>query len=70
VASPTQRANVAAAVATGNAPAARVERRSASRPWSKAPRAAAAAAAEASAEAGAHKKVVGSPSNDSEWQEF
>ena len=70
VASPAQRANVAAAVATGNAPAPKVERRSASRPWSKAPARAAAAAADVSAEAGAHKKVVGSPSNDSEWQEF
>jgi methyl-accepting chemotaxis protein len=69
VASPAQRANVAAAVATGNAPAAKVERRSASRPWSKAP-ARAAAAADVSADTGATKKVVGAPSNDSDWQEF
>jgi methyl-accepting chemotaxis protein len=67
VASPAQRANVAAAVATGNAP--KAERRAAGRPWSKAP-SRAAAAAEVSADAVAHKKVVGAPSNDSDWQEF
>jgi methyl-accepting chemotaxis protein len=67
VSSPTQRANVAAATGTlTKAP--KVERRSASRPWSKAP-AKAAAAVEAAADSG-HKKVVGSASSDSDWQEF
>ena len=61
-----QRANAAL-----NNPAPAVERRSGSRPWSKAPaQAAVAAAASPAGDAGAHKKVVGSATNDSDWQEF
>jgi methyl-accepting chemotaxis protein len=58
-----QRANVA--LASGALP--KVERRSANRPWSKAP---AKAAAAASPEAGGQKKVVGAATNDSDWEEF
>jgi methyl-accepting chemotaxis protein len=58
-----QRANVA--LASGVLP--KVERRSASRPWSKAPAKAAAAPAP---EAGVQKKVVGAATSDSEWEEF
>jgi hypothetical protein len=59
-----QRANAAAAAA---ASAPQVERRSASRPWSKAP---ARAVDEQDFEAAAPKKVVGGASSDSEWEEF
>jgi hypothetical protein len=67
VAAPQQRANVALAAAMA---APRVERRSASRPWSKAPKAAAAPAADAAGDTGMHKKAVGAATNDTDWQEF
>ena len=61
-----QRANAAL-----NNPAPAVERRSGKRPWSKAhAQAAVAAAANPAGDAGAQKKVVGSATNDSDWQEF
>jgi hypothetical protein len=63
VAPKAQRANVEAVQAP------RVERRSASRPWSKAP-AKVAAVQESTGDTGTHKKVVGSANNDMDWQEF
>jgi hypothetical protein len=49
----------------------RVERRSASRPWSKAPsKAAAAPVADSANDTGTHKKAVGAATNDTDWQEF
>ncbi|MEJ0039082.1 MAG: methyl-accepting chemotaxis protein [Gammaproteobacteria bacterium] len=65
VSSATQRANVAAAKA---AAAPKAERRSTGRPWAKA--SAKAASAASPVDASTHKKVVGTATNDTDWQEF
>jgi hypothetical protein len=71
VAPARQRANVAASGKVVAAKPSSVERRSAGRPWSKgSAKAAAEPSGESAGDAGAHKKIVGSATSDSEWQEF
>jgi methyl-accepting chemotaxis protein len=70
VSAPTQRANAAAAATATEKPS-KAERRAASRPWAKAPaKVAAVPSGNSAGDAGAHKKVAGSATSDSDWQEF
>src|SRR5262249_944766 len=66
VSSPNQRANVAMATGAPLKTTPRAERRSANRPWSKAP----AKAAVAETVEAPKKAAVGAASSDSDWQEF